>query len=110
MKRIAIISLLAVFLTTNYVYATLTTEEVAQKIEQSQYQKLAQQAFEELLFEYMINYMSDIEPQQSILDNIVTLYILIHVVGFAYAGVISVLCTLSDDGFPFCPPPFQMNQ
>jgi hypothetical protein len=30
MKRIAIISLLAVFLTTNYAYATLTAEEVSQ--------------------------------------------------------------------------------
>ena len=45
--------------------------EVTQKIEQAQYQKLAQQAFEELLFEYMINYMSLIETQQTPPDDVV---------------------------------------
>ena len=35
MKRIAIISLLAVFLTTNYAYAILTAEDLAQGMEKA---------------------------------------------------------------------------
>ena len=48
MKRIAIISLLAVFLTTNYAYATLTAEKVSQAMERAQYGELIQDEAEEL--------------------------------------------------------------
>ena len=48
MKRIAIISLLAVFLTTNYAYATLTTEDIAQGVEKAQRGMLTQAEAEEL--------------------------------------------------------------
>jgi hypothetical protein len=48
MKRIAIISLLAVFLTTNYAYATLTTEDLAQGMEKAQQGELTQEEAEEL--------------------------------------------------------------
>jgi len=49
MKRIAIISLLAVFLTTNYAYATFNTEKLAQTIERAQYEELTQEEAEEFL-------------------------------------------------------------
>ena len=91
MKRIAIISLLAVFLTTNYAYATITTEEVAQKIEQTQYQKLAQQVFEELLFEYMINYMSLIETQQITPDDVVNDIIMVLVSFFIHVLLVFII-------------------
>ena len=48
MKRSAIISMIAVFLTTNYAYATIPIEELSQKIETLQYQKLTQEEVENL--------------------------------------------------------------
>lgn len=48
MKRIAIISLLAVFLTTNYAYATITAEELTQGVEKAQQGELTQEEAEEL--------------------------------------------------------------
>ena len=48
MKRIAIISLLAVFLITNYAYATLTSEDLAQGVEKAQQGELTQEEAEEL--------------------------------------------------------------
>jgi hypothetical protein len=48
MKRIAIIGLLAVFLTTNYTYAILTTEDLAQGVEKAQQGELTQEEAEEL--------------------------------------------------------------
>ena len=49
MKRIAIISMLAIFLTTNYAYATFNTEKLAQTIERAQYEELTQEEAEEFL-------------------------------------------------------------
>ena len=49
MKRIAIISLLAVFLTTNYAYAILTTDDLARGVEKAQQGELTQEEAEELL-------------------------------------------------------------
>jgi hypothetical protein len=48
MKRIVIISLLAVFLTTNYAHATLTTEDLAQGVEKAQQGELTREEAEEL--------------------------------------------------------------
>ena len=47
MKRSAIISLLAVFLTTNYAYATLTSDELADAMEKAQNQSLTQDEAED---------------------------------------------------------------
>ena len=51
MKRIAIFSLLALFLTTNYAYAALITGDVGKKIEQAQYGELTQEEAEELFIQ-----------------------------------------------------------
>ena len=48
MKRIAIISLVVVFLTANYAYATFPLEEFAERIENSQYQEMTQEEIEEI--------------------------------------------------------------
>jgi len=48
MKRIAIISLLAVFLTTNYAYATITADELTQGVEKAQRGELTQEEAEVL--------------------------------------------------------------
>ena len=48
MKRIAVISLLAVFLTTNYAYATMPIEKLQQTLEKAQTQELTQEELEEL--------------------------------------------------------------
>ena len=48
MKRIAIIGLLAVFVTTNYAYATLITKDLAQGVEKAQQGELTQEEAEEL--------------------------------------------------------------
>ena len=53
MKRIAFISLIAVFLTANYAYATFPIEELAQKMEQAQYQELTQEELEELFITFI---------------------------------------------------------
>ena len=50
MKRIFIISLLALFLTTSYAYATLSAAEMAQTLEKAQHQELTQDEIEELIF------------------------------------------------------------
>ena len=87
MKRIAIISLLAVFLTTNYAYATITADELTQGIEKAQRAELTQEEAEELfvrlissvdLEEVMAGDLSSIEsiiqPNQST-ECIVLLFI-----------------------------------
>lgn len=48
MKRIAMISLLAVFLTTNYAYATITADELTWGVEKAQQGELTQEEAEEL--------------------------------------------------------------
>ena len=48
MKRITIISLLAVFLTTNYAFATITADELTWGIEKAQQGELTQEEAEEL--------------------------------------------------------------
>ena len=48
MKPIAIITLLAVFLTTNYAYAALTTDDLARGVEKAQQGELTQDEAEEL--------------------------------------------------------------
>ena len=48
MKRIAIISLLAVFIITNYAYATSPIDELAQQVEQKCYQEITQEEIEEV--------------------------------------------------------------
>ena len=48
MKRIAIISLLAVFLTTHYANATLTSKELAMGVQKAQQGELTQEEAEEL--------------------------------------------------------------
>ena len=73
MKRIAIISLLAVFLSTNYAYATLNAKEVAQKIEQAHYQKGAEQEVEKLVFEFLSSYINSTNNSQLTPNNIVDL-------------------------------------
>jgi len=61
MKRIAIISALAVFLFTNYAYATLDTEKLAQTIERAQYGELTQEDAEE----FLIAIINTINPELS---------------------------------------------
>jgi len=48
MKRIAIITLLAVFLNTNYAYATITADELTQGVEKAQRGELTQEEAEVL--------------------------------------------------------------
>jgi hypothetical protein len=52
MKRIVIINVLAVFLITNYAYATFPIEKVYQKIAKAQIQKLTQDDIEELYISF----------------------------------------------------------
>ena len=51
MKRIAIISLIAAFLTTNYAYATIPIEELSHNIKKLQYHKLTQKEVESLIID-----------------------------------------------------------
>ena len=66
MKRIAIISLLAVFLTTNYAYATVTTEELSQGVEKAQQGELTQEEAEELF----ISLMSSVDLEEVMAGNL----------------------------------------
>ena len=50
MKRIFIISLLALCLTTSYAYATMSADEIAQTLEKAKHQVLTQDEVEELIF------------------------------------------------------------
>ena len=50
MKRIAIITLILVFLLANYTYATFPLEKFAERIENSQYQEMTQEEIEEIFF------------------------------------------------------------
>ena len=59
MKRIAIIGLLAVFLTTNYAYATLTAKELTQTMEKAQHGELTQEKAEE----FLITIINSIHPE-----------------------------------------------
>ena len=48
MKRIAIISLVIIFLTTNYAYATFPLEELYGQMGNTLYQEMAQEEMEEM--------------------------------------------------------------
>jgi len=66
MKRIAIISLLAVFLTSNYAYAIIPIEELAQKIEKAKYQELTREEVEQLYVDLITSIDSEDFENQSI--------------------------------------------
>lgn len=65
MKRITIISLLAVFLTTNYAYAAFPVEKLYQKIEKAQTQELTREDMEELYNEVITSLKADDCANQS---------------------------------------------
>ena len=105
MKRIAIISLLAVFLTTNYAYATITADELTQGIEKAQRAELTQEEAEELfvrlissvdLEEVMAGDLSSIasmvQPHQS--TGCVVLIIITTLVTIFYPPLAAVFAAL----------------
>ena len=105
MKRIAIISLLAVFLITNYAYATLTTADLAQGVEKAQQGELTQEEAEELfiklissvnLEEVMSGDLSSIEsivqPNQS--TGCIVLIIITTLITIFYAPLAAVFAAL----------------
>jgi hypothetical protein len=105
MKRIAIISLLAVFLLTNYAYATLTTEDLAQGMEKAKQGELTQVEAEELfirlissvdLEEVMSGDLSSIEsivqPNQS--TGCIVLIIITTLITIFYAPLATVFSAL----------------
>jgi hypothetical protein len=106
MKRIAIIALLAVFLTTNYAYATLTTDDLARGVEKAQQGELTQEEAEELLIrlissvdleEVMAGDLGSIEsivqPNQS--TECIVLLIITTLVTIFYAPLAPVFAALS---------------
>ena len=106
MKRIAIISLLAVFLITNNVYATLTTEDLAQGVEKAQKGELTQEEAEELfiklissvdLEEVMSGDLSSIEsivqPNQS--TGCIVLIIITTLITIFYAPLAAIFAALA---------------
>lgn len=105
MKRIAIISLLAVFLTTNYAYPTLTSEDLAQGVEKVQQRELTQEEAEELfiklisavdLEEVMSGDLSSIEsivqPNQS--TGCIILIIITTLITIFYSPLAAVFAAL----------------
>jgi hypothetical protein len=66
MKRIALITLLAVFLATNYAYAAFPIEKLYPKIEKAQTQELTQEDFEELYTDFISCIGADDIASQSI--------------------------------------------
>ena len=105
MKRIAIISLLAVFLNTNYVYATITADELTQGIEKAQQGELTQEEAEELfvrlissvdLEEVMAGDVSSIEsiiqPDQS--TGCIVLLVITTLITFFYPPLAAVFAAL----------------
>ena len=105
MKQIAIISLLAVFLTTNYAYATLTTEDLARGVEKAKRGVLTQVEAEELfiglissvdLEEIMAGDLSSIEsiiqPNQS--TGCIVLLVITTLVTIFYPPLAAVFAAL----------------
>ncbi len=66
MKRIAIVSLLSVFLTTNYAYAAFPVEKLYQKIEKAQTQELTREDIDELYNDVIASMDSEDSGNQSI--------------------------------------------
>jgi hypothetical protein len=106
MKRIAIISLLAVFLTTNYAYATITGDELTQGVEKAQRGELTQEEAEVLfvrlissvdLEEVMAGDLSSMEsiiqPAQS--TECIVLLIITTLVTIFYPPLAAVFAALS---------------
>jgi len=106
MKRIAIISLIAVLLTTNYAYATLTTEELSQGMEKAKRGVLTQTEAEELfiglissvdLEKVMAGDLSSIEsivqPHQS--TGCIILIIITTLITLLYPPLAAIFAALS---------------
>ena len=97
MKRIAIISLLAVFLITNYAYATFPLEELAQTIEKGQHEELTQEEVDELFIAMIASVdweNPEVQPDSCISDltnALVYYFVLSYIVNPYIAGVLSVL-------------------
>jgi hypothetical protein len=106
MKRIAIISLLAVFLTTNYAYAILTTDDLAWGVEKAKQGELTQEEAEELfiglissvdLEEVMAGDLSSmasiIQPNQS--TECIVLLIITTLITIFYPPLAAIFAALS---------------
>lgn len=89
MKRIAVISVLAVFLITNYAYASFPVEKLYQKLEKAQTQQLTQEDVDELSQEIISslagegpeNQSTEIQGLESCLRSIVYFLLINAVIG-----------------------------
>ena len=106
MKRIAIISLLAVFLTTNYAYAILTTNDLARGVEKAEQGKLTQEEAEVLLIRVissvdlegvlkgdLSSMESIIQPNQS--TECIVLFIITTLITIFYPPLAPIFAALS---------------
>ena len=102
MKRIAIISLIAVFLTANFAYANLSLEQLAEQIENTQYQEMTQEEAEALfitILDTMATNLSDesIEPCDlcsSLIEMFIIAVLGIPIGGFYFPVAILVMYLL----------------
>ena len=96
MKRIFIISLLAVFLTTNYAYATITADELNRGVEKAQRGELTQEEVEELF----VRLMSSVDLEEVMAGDLSSIESIIQPGQSSGCIVLLVIATLTTIFYP----------